>query len=453
MSDITAAVESAPTMGAVDEIGEQLDQQRSELLKVIDKYRKVCASSPDNLVAALRFASLLALEGFHHEALTIYLRQAGRWPRVFEPKYLLATTLGTSDTWLWRELTPEAIDALAPLADIPGLERLHEAITEPTPESIKVCLAYAESIWPTVEKHVDYRTSIARWLGSFLRPRRYREEHDWSYQRQFVGVRNAVRERVRAVRLAALCTKIQLQAPTSLPPTASADDLESLRHEVARHRRGAAKSSGICSYNAACCYSRLYELSNDHRDLVAALEQFGAALALDPTTAVSAQSDTDLGPLFRSMTFKIAAGQLDARDAKDGLQWVISLASALQAFWKNWERVAIGRPWEEHRATDDQLFDALLVWVEHASAGSPEPGSFVDLAARLHLRADEPSPGVRLTEEEIRHHLPRLETARLDLEERGLAREARWRIAKDQFNKLRADRREQPSPENVKSAT
>src|SRR3954469_14688316 len=83
----------------------QVSEHRS-IDKAMDAYRKAATLVPDNMAVTMRIGALLERDDKYVAATTRYSEFVRNWPRVFEPRYRLAATLGMSDRWL--ELIPNA---------------------------------------------------------------------------------------------------------------------------------------------------------------------------------------------------------------------------------------------------------------------------------------------------------------------------------------------------------
>jgi hypothetical protein len=227
------------------------DTVQSALDEALCHYGKACEREPTNLLVKLRIANLYELGNQRVKALESYLGAVERWAHVFDARYRLAISLTFADKVL--EDTPKAqqddlLDRLCKWMDDHGMPTQRASLS--TGQGGKVFQPLGLHHLERLHRQIGFWHAVWDWLRTWLPS--WSGRRDWWCERRLRG-RLAVpwsrqrRERRNVVGLARVCTLTQLGVPTG-------------DKDVDRYLRSWRAKNWQVRYNAACCYSRLFEI-------------------------------------------------------------------------------------------------------------------------------------------------------------------------------------------------
>ena len=239
----------------------------AKLEQALDNYEAALEREPMNLLVQLRKANLHELADQWAMAFDTYLGALERWPHVFDARYRLAVTL----TFMGRLGDDSANEGVKEKL-VARLERWMKRRRIPLPERSphttdaeqlrRIALAHLERL----HRDTGFVASVRRWLRT-LAP-------SWSGEREQRRERHRYGELARpwsrlrrlrrnVVALARVCTGSQLGKFD--------------QRDVATYLRPGRAKNWQVRYNAACCYSRLFERDGHHRLVTQAIRQLELA--------------------------------------------------------------------------------------------------------------------------------------------------------------------------------
>lgn len=360
------------------------------------KLKQVAALLPRNLAVVERYGAALERDGRYIEALRRYLTFATAERRVFEIPNRASAILSMSEAWLTAVpgTDPAERSRLAAVLRTRKLTAAANQIAYPTVQDLHAALLHASATESKkLVSYLTFRHSWSRVLTALLPGRR----KDLQYQRQFVRPGRKRRDRIALQRLGLVSTNIQLEAPWPSPlGQITPDAATAFRSEIRRRRRRTRAPE--CTYNAACCRSRLFELTGAPADCRATLDLLRAVLRSErPEYWInSIRTDPDLAPVRRTAEYR-AWWQEIGQEATDltAQTWAAQLADLMRARWNRYSLLDTGT--SATVAEDDQLFESLVEYVRSSPTTAPgdddptrpreDPWSkIVEAAAALHVR-------------------------------------------------------------------
>ncbi|MDP8992039.1 MAG: hypothetical protein M3N31_03150 [Actinomycetota bacterium] len=264
------------------------------LQEALKSYEATLEREPMNVLVQMRKANLHELADQWAKAFDAYLDALERWPHVFEARYRLAVTLtfmqrlgGDSAT---EEAKAQLLERLRRWMKKRGIP-LQDSVPDSTEALRRIGLSHLERL----HRDIRFSDSLGRWIRTWVpswsgERERWRERHlygelarPWSRTRRL---------RRNVVAMARLCTGIQLG--------------RFAERDVTRILWPGRAKNWQVRYNAACCYSRLFERERSQpqvtkavRQLELAYEEAGGHLELGWL-----RTDPDLVPLHGADEFR-----------------------------------------------------------------------------------------------------------------------------------------------------
>jgi len=279
--------------------GEPEKAEQSTLDKALRHYGRACEREPTNLLVKLRIANLYELGNQRVKALESYLGAVERWAHVFDARYRLAISLTFADK-VFAGTPPEQqaklLDRLQKWMDAHGMPAARDS--RGTEHDGKVFQPLGLLHLEHLHREIGFWHAVWDWFRTWLPSWSGRRE--WWRERPLLG-RLATpwsrerRERRNVVGLARTCTMIQLGDSVT-------------DKKVDKYLRPWRARNWQVRYNAACCYSRLFEVSGKTDltlvkkavgQLELAYEEAGGHLEVGWI-----RTDPDLEPLHKAEVFR-----------------------------------------------------------------------------------------------------------------------------------------------------